>query len=161
MAHRPRTDLPRVRPTRHHTRPARTGRRGAVRSVEVHARQDAQILLRGSHRLRQLRPGVLERPGRAEPPRLERARGGRVRGGRAEILGGKRRSGAVRSAGKRYTQRTNGLRAPMTFSIVRPMAPYERFAAWQRCHELVLAVYRVTRTYPTEERYGLSAQARR
>src|SRR2546426_5765 len=49
----------------------------------------------------------------------------------------------------------------MTFSIVRPMAPYERFAAWQRCHELVLAVYRVTRTYPTEERYGLSAQARR
>ena len=39
--------------------------------------------------------------------------------------------------------------------------PYERFAAWQRCHELALAVYRVTRSFPTDERYGLTSQARR
>ena len=38
---------------------------------------------------------------------------------------------------------------------------YERFAAWQRCHELVLAVYRITQSFPTHELYGLSAQARR
>jgi len=39
--------------------------------------------------------------------------------------------------------------------------PYERFAAWQRCHELVLAVYRVTQLFPRDERYGLTSQARR
>jgi four helix bundle protein len=41
------------------------------------------------------------------------------------------------------------------------MLPYERFAAWQRCHELVLAVYRVTASFPKDERYGLTSQARR
>ena len=49
------------------------GRRGPGVAVpfdlEVHPGQDdAQILFRGSHRLRQLRARVLERPGRAEPP---------------------------------------------------------------------------------------------
>jgi len=39
--------------------------------------------------------------------------------------------------------------------------PYERFAAWQRCHELVLAIYRVTQSFPKDERYGLTSQARR
>jgi len=41
------------------------------------------------------------------------------------------------------------------------MLPYERFAAWQRCHELTLAVYRVTQSFPKQEMYGLTAQARR
>jgi len=41
------------------------------------------------------------------------------------------------------------------------MLPYERFAAWQRCHELTLAVYRVTQSFPKQETYGLIAQARR
>ena len=41
------------------------------------------------------------------------------------------------------------------------MLPYERFAAWQRCHELTLAVYRVTQSSPKQETYGLTAQARR
>jgi four helix bundle protein len=41
------------------------------------------------------------------------------------------------------------------------MMPYERLHAWQKCHELVLAVYQHTKTWPTEERYGLVAQARR
>ena len=39
--------------------------------------------------------------------------------------------------------------------------PYERFAAWRRCHELVLAVYRTTAGWPSAERYGLVSQARR
>jgi len=40
-------------------------------------------------------------------------------------------------------------------------APYERLLAWQFCHQLVLAVYRVTARFPTSERYGLTSQARR
>jgi len=42
-----------------------------------------------------------------------------------------------------------------------PPPPYERFVAWQHCHRLVLATYRVTATFPTGERYGLTSQARR
>ncbi len=41
------------------------------------------------------------------------------------------------------------------------MPPYERFEAWQRCNELVLEVYTVTKTFPKEEKYGLTAQSRR
>jgi four helix bundle protein len=41
------------------------------------------------------------------------------------------------------------------------MKPYERFEAWQLCHQLTLAVYRTTKQFPIEERYGLIAQARR
>jgi four helix bundle protein len=41
------------------------------------------------------------------------------------------------------------------------MRPYEDLRAWQLAHELVLAVYRSTRTWPSTERYALSSQARR
>jgi four helix bundle protein len=39
--------------------------------------------------------------------------------------------------------------------------PYEKFDAWQVTHELALEVYRVTTTWPTTERYQLTAQTRR
>jgi four helix bundle protein len=39
--------------------------------------------------------------------------------------------------------------------------PYERFEAWQLCHDMAVAIYRVTAAWPTSERYGLSSQARR
>jgi four helix bundle protein len=39
--------------------------------------------------------------------------------------------------------------------------PYERLHAWRECHELALAVFRVTKTFPDEERYGLTSQLRR
>ena len=39
--------------------------------------------------------------------------------------------------------------------------PYEKFAAWKACHELVQAVYQETQAFPVEERYGLTSQARR
>jgi four helix bundle protein len=41
------------------------------------------------------------------------------------------------------------------------MRVYERLLAWQRCHELTLAIYRVTRGWPADERYGLTRQSRR
>ena len=44
---------------------------------------------------------------------------------------------------------------------VRKGARHERLKAWISCHELVLAVYRVSSTWPSTERYGLISQARR
>ena len=41
------------------------------------------------------------------------------------------------------------------------MKRYERLEAWQAAHQLVLATYRVTKSFPIEERYGLTSQARR
>jgi four helix bundle protein len=41
------------------------------------------------------------------------------------------------------------------------MQPYERFRAWQACDELVIGIYRVTTSFPSHERYGLTSQARR
>jgi four helix bundle protein len=41
------------------------------------------------------------------------------------------------------------------------MGNYRRLSVWTRAHELALAVYRVTGTFPDRERYGLTAQLRR
>ena len=41
------------------------------------------------------------------------------------------------------------------------MANYERFIAWQHAHGLTMAVYRATACFPSDERYGLTSQARR
>ena len=40
------------------------------------------------------------------------------------------------------------------------MRPYQKLVAWQVAHELCLSVYRLTSTFPKEERYGLCAQMR-
>ncbi len=41
------------------------------------------------------------------------------------------------------------------------MDAYRRLKAWQHCRALVLEVYRVTVTFPGEERFGLVPQLRR
>jgi len=41
------------------------------------------------------------------------------------------------------------------------MKPFERLEAWQAAHQFVLMIYRATRGFPKEERYGLTSQARR
>lgn len=41
------------------------------------------------------------------------------------------------------------------------MLAHERLQAWKLCHELVLAVYGVTGSFPKHELYGLTSQARR
>jgi four helix bundle protein len=38
---------------------------------------------------------------------------------------------------------------------------YEDLEVWQKAHQLVLDVYRVSRSFPREEVYGLSSQLRR
>jgi four helix bundle protein len=39
--------------------------------------------------------------------------------------------------------------------------PYEKLHAWRESHELALAVYQATKTFPSDERYGLTSQLRR
>ncbi len=41
------------------------------------------------------------------------------------------------------------------------MVPYERLKAWQLCHELALAVYAASDSWPKTESYGMAVQARR
>ena len=41
------------------------------------------------------------------------------------------------------------------------MSRYEKLHAWRECHELALAVYRVTKRFPDDERFGLTSQTRR
>ena len=41
------------------------------------------------------------------------------------------------------------------------MLAHERLQAWKLCHELVLAVYGATASFPKHELYGLTSQARR
>jgi four helix bundle protein len=41
------------------------------------------------------------------------------------------------------------------------MPRHERFLAWQRAHELALAIYSQSRVWPAEEKYGLTSQVRR
>jgi len=38
---------------------------------------------------------------------------------------------------------------------------FESVIAWQKAHAFVLAVYRITKHYPTDEQYGLTSQFRR
>jgi len=41
------------------------------------------------------------------------------------------------------------------------MLAHERLEAWKLCHELVIAVYDATKSFPKHELYGLTSQARR
>ena len=41
------------------------------------------------------------------------------------------------------------------------MADFRRYHAWESAHQLTLAVYEATATFPDTERYGLSSQLRR
>ena len=42
-----------------------------------------------------------------------------------------------------------------------PAKTFEDLVVWQRAHQFVLAVYRLSRTFPRSETYGLSSQFRR
>ena len=38
---------------------------------------------------------------------------------------------------------------------------FQELEVWQRAHQLALVVYRVTKTFPADEKYGLVSQMRR
>ena len=38
---------------------------------------------------------------------------------------------------------------------------YKELNVWQKSYELCLKIYRITTTFPNEERYGLTSQTRR
>lgn len=38
---------------------------------------------------------------------------------------------------------------------------FEDLEVWQRAHKLVLEIYKITRTFPREEKFGLTSQMRR
>lgn len=42
-----------------------------------------------------------------------------------------------------------------------PQYDYRNLEVWQRAHQVTLRVYEVSRTFPSEERYGLCSQLRR
>lgn len=41
------------------------------------------------------------------------------------------------------------------------MRPFRELRVWQLAHELTLDVYRLTNTFPSEERFGVTSQVRR
>jgi four helix bundle protein len=43
----------------------------------------------------------------------------------------------------------------------QPAKSFEDLVVWQKAHALVLAVYAATKSFPKEERYGLTSQFRR
>jgi len=43
----------------------------------------------------------------------------------------------------------------------RAVKDFHELKVWQKAHQLTLAVYQVTATFPREERYGLTSQLRR
>ena len=38
---------------------------------------------------------------------------------------------------------------------------FQDLIVWQKAHEFVLAVYKISKTFPKDERYGLTSQFRR
>lgn len=41
------------------------------------------------------------------------------------------------------------------------MQSFRKLVVWQKAHALTLSLYRITKAFPADERYGLSAQIRR
>jgi len=45
--------------------------------------------------------------------------------------------------------------------MAEKIARFEDLSVWQKAHQTVLRIYRVTGSFPAEERFGLSSQMRR
>ena len=55
----------------------------------------------------------------------------------------------------------SGMNTLLKSSLRRIPPRHEGLKAWVACHELVLAIYRITADWPSREQYGLISQARR
>jgi|SRR5579864_4154096 len=49
----------------------------------------------------------------------------------------------------------------LTFSHEKNMKDFRDLKVWEKAHQLTLAIYRLTATFPREERFGLTSQVRR
>ena len=49
----------------------------------------------------------------------------------------------------------------MTYSNLPPSRTFEDLIVWQKAHQFVLAVYRLSESFPSKELYGLTSQFRR
>ncbi len=47
------------------------------------------------------------------------------------------------------------------FPLEAKVQPFRKLNVWQKAHELALQLYKITRTFSTDERYGLTSQIRR
>lgn len=47
------------------------------------------------------------------------------------------------------------------YRIYMSNRPYQQLIAWQEAHKLCLHIYKLTKNFPMEERFGLSSQMRR
>ena len=47
------------------------------------------------------------------------------------------------------------------YPLIMTLRPYEKLIVWQEAFKLCLLIYRITRAFPKEERYGLISQMRR
>lgn len=45
--------------------------------------------------------------------------------------------------------------------IKSEMSGYERLIVWQRAHQLAIATYTITKTFPKDEKFGIISQMRR
>lgn len=41
------------------------------------------------------------------------------------------------------------------------MKDYRKILAWQKAHQLVLQIYKITEAFPSREQFGLTSQLRR
>jgi four helix bundle protein len=49
----------------------------------------------------------------------------------------------------------------LTFAQEKNMKDFRDLKVWEKAHQLTLAIYRLTATFPREERFGLISQVRR
>jgi four helix bundle protein len=49
----------------------------------------------------------------------------------------------------------------ITRDRAKRMSDYRKLAVWEKAHQLTLAVYKATESFPKEELYGLTSQMRR
>jgi hypothetical protein len=71
---------------------------------------------------------------------------------------GKRSTHVGRS---RYKARRNGTFCAMRERQIEDVGDFKKLTAWRGSQELVACIYRLTKSFPVQERYGLSSQMRR
>ena len=61
----------------------------------------------------------------------------------------------------RSQEREDGSRETGDRMKRRPAKTFQDLIVWQKAHQLVLSVYRLTESFPKNETYGLTSQLRR